>query len=96
MEMKGSVVNISADKNKYSVDLDKYNYDNPHDPYAVTERIEYSVRFGKLIGTIPAYVSQDNTVSGGLIGYFHIEYYFDEKLYKAKSIVFKESTCIYR
>ena len=50
--------------------------------------IEYYIKKGKLIGTIGAYVSYD-AVTGGIFGNFHIQYQWDGKMYKAKSIVFK-------
>jgi hypothetical protein len=88
MKQQGDLVTVIADKKKYNVDISKYNYANPHSPYVGTESIEYSIKKGKLIGTIGAYVSYD-AVTGGVFGNFDIQYQWDGKMYKAKSIVFK-------
>jgi hypothetical protein len=89
MEQQGNTVTVVADKKKYNVNISKYNYANPHSPYVSTEFIEYSIKKGKLIGTVGAYVSYD-AVTGGIIGKFDIQYQWNGKMYKANSIVFRD------
>lgn len=91
MEQQGNIITVIADKKKYNIDISKYNYANAHSPHVYTERIEYSIRNGKLIGTIGAYVDYE-AVTGGLFGYFDIQYQWDGKMYKAKSISFRNYT----
>jgi hypothetical protein len=88
IEQHGDTVTVLADKKKYNVDISKYNYANPHNPYIDTESIEYSIKNGKLIGTIGAYVSYD-AVTGGVFGKFDIQYQWDGEMYKARPVVFK-------
>jgi hypothetical protein len=88
MKQHGDTVTVTADKRKYNVHISKYNYSNSHSPYVGTESIEYSIKKGKLIGTIVAYVFYD-AVTGGIIGKFDIQYQWDGKMYKAKSILFR-------
>lgn len=88
MKQRGNTITVLADKKKYNVDISKYNYANPQDPYVSTEIVKYSIKRGKLIATIGAYVSYD-AVTGGKFGNFDIEYLWDGKMYKAKSILFK-------
>jgi hypothetical protein len=86
----GNSITIFIDKEKYNIDISKYNYENPRDPFAHITGIEYSIKNGKLYGTFGAYVVEDSAADGGLFGYFNIEYNWDGKMYKAKSVKFNE------
>ncbi|WP_315114639.1 hypothetical protein [uncultured Clostridium sp.] len=90
IEKHDNNVTILTGKKKYNINISKYNYDNPREPHASIESIEYSIKDGKLFATIGAYVMRDDSVYGGLFGHFNIEYFWDEEMYKAKSIVFNE------
>ncbi|WP_097028293.1 hypothetical protein [Clostridium peptidivorans] len=83
---------IYVDKNKYNIDLSKYNYTNPREPYVSIKSVEYFIKNGKLLATADVYVARDNSVYGGLIGYLNIEYFWDGKVYKSKSIIFNEQS----
>lgn len=90
IEKHDNNLTILTGKNKYIINISKYNYDNPREPHVSIESIEYSIKDGKLFGTIGAYVVRDDSVYGGLFGHLSIEYFWDGKMYKAKSIVFDE------
>lgn len=83
-------VSIFVDKNKYDIDLSKYNYSNPRKPFVSIESAEYSIKNGKLHATTDVYVVRDKSVYGGLIGHLNIEYLWDGKVYKPKSVIFSE------
>lgn len=90
MEKHDNIVTIIIDKKKYDINISKYNYVNPREPQTGIESIEYCVKNGKLFGSLSAYVVIDKSAYAGRIGYFNIEYSWDGKMYKAKSIEFKE------
>ena len=90
IDQHGNIVIILADKKEYKIDLSKYNFSNPRDPYVSTDTIEYSIGKGTLKGLINAYVVRDNSVYGGILGHLIIDYFWDGKMYKAKSITFKQ------
>lgn len=90
IEKQGNNVIVLADKKKHSIDVSKFNYINSRDPYTDILSVEYSIINEKLMAAISVYVVRDNSVYGGLIGHFDIEYYWDGKAYKAKSITFNE------
>lgn len=90
IKQHGNIVSIMADKKKYNVNISKYNFLNPRDPYPAIELIEHSITNGKLMGSVGVYVQRDDTVTGGLIGHLNIEYFWDREMYKAKTIVFRE------
>jgi len=85
-----NIVTIITCKMKYEVDISKYNFTNPRKPYVSMETIEYSLENGALIGTMSAYVERDDSVYGGLLGHLTIAYFWDGKMYKAKSVTFKQ------
>lgn len=90
LEKHGNSMTILADKKKYEIHSSKYNFTNPREPYVNIETIEYSIENGTLIGTMNVYFVRDDSVYGGLLGQLRIEYFWDEKIYKAKSITFNE------
>jgi hypothetical protein len=83
---------IYIDKNKYDIDLSKYNYTNPRKPYVSIESVEYSIKDGKLLAAADVYVVRDNSVYGGLIGHLYIEYLWDGRGYKPKLVIFSEQS----
>lgn len=86
----GTKVTIYADRNKYNIDISKYNYSNPHMPHIDLDYVEYSVVNGKLRGRLPVLIIQDNWVSGSPIGKLNIEYFWNGKRYDVKSLFFSE------
>jgi hypothetical protein len=90
IEKQGNNVIVFADKKKYKIDVSKFKYTNPLEPYTDTWSVEYSIIDEKLIAAIYLWVVSDDSVYGGLIGNFDIEYYWDGKAYKANRITFKE------
>ncbi|WP_113675988.1 hypothetical protein [Vallitalea guaymasensis] len=87
-----NIVTILIDKKKYYINISKYNYGNPRDPYINIESIEYAIKNGKLFGTIDVSVVRDESYFEGIIGHLNIEYFWDGEMYKPKSIVFQEES----
>lgn len=91
LEKQEDIVTILADKKEYKIDISKYNFTNARNPYSDIEAIEYSMESGILIGTVSINVVRDNSVYGGLLGHLTIKYFWNGKMYKAKSITFKQN-----
>ncbi|TQR19417.1 hypothetical protein [Psychrobacillus vulpis] len=90
IEQHGNLVRILADNKKYEIDISKYDFSNPRDPYVSIDTIEYSIENGTLIGIVNVYVVRDDSVYGGYLGHLKIDYFWAGQMYKAKSITFKE------
>ncbi|MBW9235599.1 hypothetical protein JQK62_26075, partial [Leptospira santarosai] len=59
---------IRIEDEKYTTDISKYNYRNPHEPLSINfELTTYAVENGQLFGKVPVLISQDRFI-GGLIG----------------------------
>lgn len=91
LEKQGNFVTILADKKEYKIDISKYNFTNARKPFSDIDAIEYSIESGILIGTVSINVVRDNSVYGGLLGHLAIKYFWNGKMYKAKSITFKQN-----
>lgn len=90
IEQHGNIVTVLAETKKYEIDISKYNFSNPRDPYVSIDTIEYSIENGTLKGIINAYVVRDDSVYGGLVGHLTIDYFWDGKMYIAKTITFTQ------
>lgn len=90
IEKHGQIVTIVAGETKYNIDISQYNFSNPREPYVSVESVEYSIENGDLVATMNAYVVRDDSVQGGLLGHLTIDYFWDGKMYKAKSIIFNQ------
>ncbi|MFL0247273.1 hypothetical protein [Candidatus Clostridium stratigraminis] len=88
LKQHGGKVTVLAGKNKYNLDISKFNYAKPHDPYADIRSVEYTIENNKLSADISVYVLRDESDFGGLIGYIGIDYSWDGKMYKPKTLVF--------
>jgi hypothetical protein len=87
MEKQGEIVTITTGKKKYKNDIAKFNYDNPGEPFANTSNFDYYIKNNHLFGSIGVVLSGSGSAYR-YIGSFDIEYFWDGKIHKAKSIVF--------
>lgn len=92
IKKQGNNVIVLVDKKKHNIDIAKFKYTNPREPYTDIWSVEYSIIDEKLTATINLCVAGDDSVYGGIIGRFDIGYYWDGKVYKAKYITFKEQS----
>ncbi|WP_391115956.1 hypothetical protein [Psychrobacillus sp. L3] len=91
LEKHANIVTILADKKEYTIDISRYHLINPRKPYLNIDSLEYLIKNGTLIGAVNVYVVREDSVYGGLLGHLTIEYFWDGKMYKAKSITFKQN-----
>jgi hypothetical protein len=88
MERQGNLATILIGKKKHVVELSKFHYlPGTFSPSpGVGQEENYSAENGVLYGTTVVYISP-----AGHIGTLRIKYYWDGKMYKAKSIEFEEA-----
>ncbi|MGB3261355.1 hypothetical protein [Paenisporosarcina sp.] len=90
LEKQGNNVTIRIGDEKYTTDISKYNYRNPHEPLSISfDLTTYAVENGQLFGKIPVLISQDSFI-GGLIGLLKLEYDWNGEEYAVKQIDFIE------
>ncbi|SFA99834.1 MULTISPECIES: hypothetical protein [unclassified Bacillus (in: firmicutes)] len=88
MKRNGNIASISIGKVEHNVDISKFQYlPNTIDPNPSVGQLEdYSIENGILTGSTVVFISP-----AGQIGDLRIEYGWDGKIYKAKSVSFKEA-----
>jgi hypothetical protein len=85
LKKQGDNAIIEIGKKKYVVDKNKLGYEPlTFDPPGVGQQENYRVENGILYGSTVVFISPS-----GSIGSLDIEYFWDGKMYKAKSIIFK-------
>lgn len=85
---KSKVVTIKTPQKTYSIDLEKFNYDNPHNPYIYKDSLEYHIEDGNLIGEMNVMVVVDDRATGGAIGRVRIKYGWEKWMYRVRDIEF--------
>lgn len=87
-QQESDVITIKIHRKTYKVDLNKFKYDNPHEPYVSLDSLEYHIEDGNLIGEMMVKVVVDDRATGGIIGTVKIKYGFENGMYKAKYLNF--------
>lgn len=82
------VVTIKTPQRTYRVDLEKFNYDNPHGPYVNMDTLKYHMDDGNLMGEMNVCVVVDDRATAGIIGTVRIKYGWENGMYKARDLIF--------
>lgn len=88
IEQSSMVITLNMVDKTYQVDLEKFKYDNPHNPYINVDSLDYNIQDGNLIGKMDVKVIVDNMATGGIIGTLKIKYGWEEEKYKVRDLEF--------
>lgn len=87
-QQESDFITIKINGKTYKVDLNKFKYDNPHEPYVNLDSLEYHIEDGNLIGEMMIKVVVDDRVTGGIIGTIKSKYVFENGVYKSRDLDF--------
>lgn len=82
------IITIKTPQKTHRVDLEKFNYDNPHDPYVDMDTLKYHIEDGNLMGEMNVCVVVDDRATGGIIGTVRIKYSWENGRYRARDLNF--------